>query len=324
MKPTKVSIIAPLHNEEENVATTVAKIREAFDAAKEDWEFVCVDDGSLDGTRKALEAEAAKDPRVRIVSYSPRRGRGYALRQGFAAARGAFVVTTDFDLSYGPDQLLSLLKNLRADPGMDIALASAYMEGGAVEGVPGFRLFLSKFGNSILRHALGGQIRTATCIVRAYRREALSALELFSTGKEIHLEILSKALALGLSVGEFPATLRGRTKGKSKFKFRETTLSHLGFCISERPMLLFGVLGGLSLLGGFGVSAFLLFKYVAQFFGGGELHPDRPLVPIALVLILGGLIMLGFGFLSVQANALRREVLGLSRRVRSLEEPKNK
>lgn len=314
--PPAVTIVAPCHDEEENVAETVRRIREAFDAAGDPWEFVCVDDGSLDGTRKALEAEAAKDARVRVVSYAPRRGRGYALRQGFKAAGGGIVVSTDFDLSYGPDQLLGLVKALKGDPGLDVALASAYMAGGGAEGVAPFRLFLSKAGNRLLTLALGGRIKTATCIVRAYRREALLSLELFSTGKEIHLEILSKALALGLQVKEFPATLRARTKGKSKFRFKETTLSHLSFCLAERPMLLFGILGALSLLGGAGISLFLLFRYVAQFLGGSPLNPGRPLVTLALLLLLGGIQLLAFGFLAVQLQALRREVLGLARRLR--------
>src|SRR5208337_3314788 len=97
---------------------------------------------------------------------------------------------------------------------------------GGVENVPFLRLWVSKLGNKILRQVMPNRIYTSTGIFRAYQRKVLDSLELESDGKEIHLEILSKAMALGFKVKEVPAILTSRKKGRSKFKFKKTTASH--------------------------------------------------------------------------------------------------
>jgi hypothetical protein len=148
------------------------------------------------------------------------------------------------------------------------------------------------------------RIHTSTGIFRAYRRKVLDSLELESDGKEIHLEILSKALALGYRVKEIPAILTGREKGRSKFKFRKTTVSHLAFSVFEKPMILFGFLGLFAL--GIG---FLIGIYIAYLRFSGELTPGRPLITLALLLILGGIQILSFGFIAIQIVSLRREIL---------------
>ena len=74
------------------------------------------------------------------------------------------------------------------------------MPGGGVQNVPFHRLWISKLGNKMLRLAMPNRIYTSTGIFRAYRRKVLDSLELESDGKEIHLEILSKAIALGFRV----------------------------------------------------------------------------------------------------------------------------
>ncbi|MHC4712267.1 MAG: glycosyltransferase [Planctomycetota bacterium] len=192
---------------------------------------------------------SASHTNVRVVGYERNRGRGAALRAGFEAASGRVVATVDFDLSYTPDHILRMYEILHDRPEADVVLASAYMPGGAVEGVPAGRLFASRLGNLILRFAFHG-LYTTTCIVRAYRREVLDTLALESERKEIHLEILSKALALGFNVVEMPATLRGRAKGRSKFRLGGTIISHLAFVVREEPMLVVAGLFVLFTLGG--------------------------------------------------------------------------
>jgi len=188
------------------------------------------------------------------------------------------------------------------------------MSGGTVKGVSPMRLVPSFFGNAILRYALGGKIHTSTCVVRAYRREVLDALDLESDGKEIHLEILSKALALGFRVEEIPATLTGRKKGRSKFRLKKTSLSHLLFTVVERPMMLFGAAGLLLILGGLVDGAYIIYKWHT-----GTLNPSRPLMTLLVILILAGLQVLAFGFLAVEIGMLRRMLTRIASRGRLLE-----
>ena len=142
-----------------------------------------------------------------------------------------------------------MAKALDEESDTDVVLASPYMEGGATEGVPKDRLFISRLGNKILKAAIPEELNTLTCIVRCYRREVIDSLDLESDGKEIHLEILSKVLAMGYRVKEIPATLTSRKKGKSKFAFRATAVSHIVFTVFERPSSLFGLLGLLLTIG---------------------------------------------------------------------------
>ena len=181
-------------------------------------------------------------------------------------------------------------------------------QGVEFQNVPFLRLWISKLGNKILRLAMPNRIYTSTGIFRAYRRKVLDSLELESDGKEIHLEILSKALALGYRVKEMPTILTGRKKGKSKFKFKKTTLSHLVFSVFEKPMIIFGFIGLATL--GIGL---LIGIYIAYLRFSGELTAGRPLITLALLLILGGIQILSFGFIAIQIVSLRREILRIQK-----------
>lgn len=303
-KDLDLSIVIPMFNESENVEQTLARVEESMTSFNGSYEIVSVNDGSTDNTLEVLKRVAALIPKVRVVSYPRNIGRGMALRTGFKEARGQIIVSIDADLSYSPHYILELIKTLENNPEVDFVLASPYMPGGSTEGVPLLRLWISKLGNKILRLAMPNRIYTSTGIFRAYRKKVLDSLELESDGKEIHLEILSKALALGFKVKEVPAILKGRKKGKSKFKFKQTAISHLVFSAFEKPMMIFGLIGLLTL--GIGM---LIGAYVAYLRYSGDLTPGRPLITFAILLILGGIQILSFGFIALQILSLRKEIL---------------
>jgi glycosyltransferase involved in cell wall biosynthesis len=303
-----LSIIIPMFNEADNVEMTLNRVEEALASFQGDYEIVAVNDGSLDNTLEILSKVAEKNGKVKIVSYPRNIGRGMALRRGFNESRGEIVVSIDADLSYDPHYILDLTKTLRNEQDIDLVLGSPYMPGGDVQNVPFHRLWISKWGNKILRFAMPNRIYTSTGIFRAYRKRVLDSFELESDGKEIHLEILSKALALGYRVKEIPAVLTGRKKGRSKFKLRKTTVSHLVFSIFEKPMIIFGFLGLLTL--GVGL---LIGLYIAYLRFSGDLTPGRPLITFAILLILGGIQILSFGFIAIQIVSLRREILRIQK-----------
>ena len=297
-----------MFNEADNAEATLSRVKEALAPFQGTFELIAVDDGSTDDTRTILESLSEIDGKVRVVSYPRNKGRGKALRAGFRAATGEIVVSIDADLSYDPHYIHDFLETLTGDTDVDFVLASPYMPGGGVKDVPFLRLWISKWGNRVLRLAMPNRIYTSTGIFRAYRREVLDSLELESDGKEIHLEILSKAIALGYRVKEVPAILTSRKKGTSKFKFKKTAASHLAFSFFEKPMIVFGLLGMLSLAAGF-----ILGLYVAFLRYAGTLTPGRPLVTLALLLILGGIQILSFGFIAIQIVNLRREILRIQK-----------
>jgi glycosyltransferase involved in cell wall biosynthesis len=303
-----LSIIIPMFNEAENAEHTLARVKESLASFQGDYEIIAVNDGSTDNTLEVLQEIATLNKKIKVVSYPRNIGRGMALRRGFQESNGKLVVSIDADLSYDPHYILELIKTLGADPDVDFVLASPYMPGGGVKNVPFLRLWISKLGNKILRFAMPNRIYTSTGIFRAYRKKVLDSLELESDGKEIHLEILSKAIALGFRVKEVPALLTGRKKGRSKFKFRKTALSHLIFSAFEKPMMIFGLIGFLTL--GIGL---LIGAYVVYLRFSGDLTPGRPLITFAILLILGGIQILSFGFIALQIVSLRKEILRIQK-----------
>ncbi len=299
-----LSVVIPMFNEAENAERTLQRVDEVLSQFPGDYEILPVNDGSDDGTLEILKKTAGQNKKVKVASYPRNAGRGKALRTGFRESTGEVVVSIDADLSYAPRYVLDLVDVLRNDPEIDLVLASPYMPGGGTENVPFLRLWISKLGNKILRLMMPNHIYTSTGIFRAYRKRVLDSIELESDGKEIHLEILSKALALGYRAKEVPAILTGRRKGKSKFKFRKTALSHLVFSVFEKPMVVFGFLGLLT----FGIGS-LIGLYVAYLRFAGMLTPGRPLITLSLLLILGGIQILSFGFIAIQMVSIRREIL---------------
>ena len=313
MTPISVSVVIPAYNEEDNITTTIARVSQVLESLGGDWEIIVVNDGSTDRTLEIVNQIATEDPRARLISYTPNTGRGRALRTGFAHAQGDIVVSTDADLSYEPKYIVDLVNELKNDTSIDLVIASPYMKGGRTEGVPFGRLLISKIGNRILSLAMNGNMKTITGIFRAYRRSVLESLELESEGKEIHLEILSRALAVGYKVKEVPVVLKGRKKGRSKFRFRGTAVSHLLFSFYERPMIVFGIIGlallGLGFLGGVYITILRFQK---------TLNPERPLMTLVVILLLAGMQILSFGFVSIQIGSLRKEMYRIQKENRLL------
>jgi len=317
-KKIDISVVVPMFNEEENATKTLERLSFVLDSTGKRWEILIVDDGSTDKTRSLVEDFSRFNSYVQLISYSLNQGRGKALRLGFQRAQGKIICTTDADLSYDEKYIVRMIKLLEQNQDVDLVIGSPYVEGGKAEGVPFLRLGLSKLGNKILGFAMKGKISTVTGVLRAYRRECIKSLELESDGKEIHLEILSKALSMGYKVLEMPATLKARKKGKSKFRFKATALSHIIFSFFEKPIILFGLVGLFMLLLGF-----LGGGYVIYLWQKGLLNPNRPLMTLIVLLVISGIQVLLFGFLGTQLVHLRKEIYKIQRENKNLEEKIN-
>jgi glycosyltransferase involved in cell wall biosynthesis len=307
----EISVVVPMHNELDNLPSTVDRIVATLDATRHSYEIVAVDDGSTDATSSRLQSMAQGDSRLQVVSYAKNRGRGYALRRGFEAAHGSTIVTIDADLSYDPSHIVGMLAVLEERPEIDFVVGSPYTKGGMTVNVPKGRLWISRWGNRILGLAMPGGLTTVTGILRAYRREVLDVLDLESNDKDLHLEIVSKAIAAGFVPAEMPATLTGRKRGKSKFFFKATVASHLIFSFYEKPILLFGLIGALIMGLGLGTGVHLLYLWQTE-----SLNPDRPLVSLTVILLVAGLQVLLFGFLGSQIVQIRRELFRTQKTVK--------
>lgn len=346
----EISLVIPAYNEAGIITGTVGQL-DAFMRANmpgRSFEIIVVDDGSSDGMYARL-AELDM-PGLRVERHPRNLGRGAGIRTGFAAARGAYVVTLDSDLSYAPDHIPRLLAPLEAGEA-DIVLASAYHPDGVVRNVPFVRAKLSYYGNKVLSAGVRGQLHTLTCMVRAYRREVVETLELVNSGKDLHLEIIQKANMLGYRIVEVPATLDWRDKSRAKrvgkgwrfplLAMSGTIASHLVYNYVLRPgsMLILPVvsLGFVILLGGL----MLLYGWIANiihlaghgFFRALYEGLRTTLLDGWLTLtIMGGsafflLIFLAFYFQSHQSKKQFEELYilltRLNDRVKALEDPRH-
>lgn len=308
-----ITVISPLYNEEAGIRTAVESMLAKLRTLTEPWEYILVNDGSTDGSLGIIEELARKHKELRIVSYPVNRGRGRALREGFAAARGDIIITTEADSSWGENIVFEFLEKFRQEPELDMIIASTHKPGGGYKNVPWHRVMYSYWGNKILSLSVFGKLTMLSGMCRAYRRAVIDALVLDNDGKEIHLEIVSKALALKFRIGEIPAMLEWKKaigdrtkKRKSTFNPRRLIVSHLLFSFVESPVLLIGGAGLIFIVAGLAVGLFILAEYLR-----GTLNPDRPLLFLMAVLLIVGVQTLLFSFTAYQNKLTQNELYKL-------------
>lgn len=240
----RVSVIVPAYNEASSLYTNLTVLREYLVGVPFTSELVIVDDGSKDDTAVEAIRFASENDRVTVVEHASNFGLGQALKTGFRAAQGAILVTFDADLSYEPYHISDLVSTLHTT-GAAIVVASPYMEGGSVEGVPGLRAFLSRGANRLLKTLSLSKVSTLTGMVRAYDREFLAGLSLKSVDNQINAEIAYKTALLRERIVEIPAHLRWTRDEadtqvrRSSFSIVKMTLDFLFSGFIFRPFMFF-------------------------------------------------------------------------------------
>jgi glycosyltransferase involved in cell wall biosynthesis len=303
-----------MYNEGEKIAASLRKLVGKLQEYGKSWELILVNDGSTDNSYSEAMSAASADPRIRVITYPNNCGRGYAMRRGFGTARGEYIVTTESDLTWGEDIIARMIAHLQEQE-LDLVVASPHMKGGRLENVPPLRAFLTRMGNALLRRVMPGGLTMNTGMTRAYRREVIDSLCLEQDGKEIHLEIIAMAAALGFRMGEVPAVLRWekeRRKRKSSFRPGRLIRSHLMFGFNEYPLLLFGTIAAMAMLAGVAIGLYLLHLSL-----GGHPTAGRPALLLSVLLIITGILILAFCFLSFQIRDLRRIIYRVQRDIRT-------
>jgi dolichol-phosphate mannosyltransferase len=223
-----LSIVVPLFDEEASVPALAAGLAAFVDRERErrEVEVLLVDDGSTDHTHALLESHVGHWPDTRILRHEQNLGLTAALFTGSHAARGDAVAWLDGDLSYEPALLADLVDEV--DRGADLACASCYHPDGEVEGVPAWRLALSKTASAAWRLLTHGQLHTYTSMVRVWRRSIVLDCRPTRGGYLGVTESLLRALVAGARVVEVPAVLGRRRGGQSKMRVARVALGQLG------------------------------------------------------------------------------------------------
>jgi glycosyltransferase involved in cell wall biosynthesis len=267
-------VVLPCLNEVNSVGRCVEIALEAMAHAGLRGEVVVVDNGSTDGS-----AEAARLAGARVIE-EPRPGYGSALRAGFEAARGDYVVMGDADLTYDFADVPRFVERLRAGADLVMGDRRKGMEPGAMP-------WLHKhIGNPLLSGLLNVLFRTgvkdAHCGLRAFRRARLRRLDLRSTGMELASEMVIRAAQEGLRIEQLPIAYAHRA-GVSKLNTFNDGWRHLRFLLVHSPTYLFLVPGvALAALGAF--CSLVVLLGVPVFGRTWELHA---LVAGSLAIVVG-------------------------------------
>ena len=202
----RLSVVVPAFNEAPSLYANLGRLRSHLAGAPFTSELVVIDDGSSDETAAEANRFAADHDGVTVVIHPHNLGLGQAIKSGFRAARGDILVTFDADLSYSPDHIDRMVSTMVAT-GASVVVASPYMAGGSVTGVPPMRALLSRWANKILRRLSLHHISTVTGMVRAYDREFVDGLSLKAMDNQINAEIIYKATLLRREIIEIPGNL---------------------------------------------------------------------------------------------------------------------
>jgi glycosyltransferase involved in cell wall biosynthesis len=200
-----LSVLIPVWNEADNLEVLLPELHRTLTELALDYEILVVDAGSADGSRAVAEAHGAR------VLTQAEPGYGGALREGFAAARGDYILTMDGDYSHEP-LLAARLWLERADA--DLVIASRYVEGGGAS-MPASRLALSRMLNAIYRRVLDLPVRDLSSGFRLYRACALRAARTTARNFDVLPEALVQLYAEGYRIREMPFQYRPRRKGRS-------------------------------------------------------------------------------------------------------------
>jgi len=208
-QPT-LSICVPVYNEEENLPLLHEAIARVFDANNIDGEILLVDDGSKDGSWKAIEALVAKDSRVRGLKFAFNCGETAASDAGLRNARGKYVMTMDADLQNDPVDIPKFLEALST--GVDCVCGTRVST--RSKGDKFIRVASSRIANWVRNKLSQENISDAGCTYRAFRRECVNKLKLY---RGLHRFIPTLLKMEGFTVVEIPVSNNPRVHGESKY-----------------------------------------------------------------------------------------------------------
>ncbi|HOI56405.1 MAG TPA: glycosyltransferase family 2 protein [Phycisphaerae bacterium] len=214
----RLSIVMPVYNEER----TVDRVLDAVLASpvEAEIEVIVVDDASTDASAQRLAARAAAEPRIRLLRHERNRGKGAALRTGFAAATGDVVLVQDADLEYDPADYPRLVAPI-ADGSADVVIGSRFAPGAdAADSAAARGRRAHYFGNRLLtwlsNRMTGLDLTDMEACYKVFRREAIQGLHLRSERFGIEPELVQKAARAGWRVAEVPIAYRRRSYREGK------------------------------------------------------------------------------------------------------------
>lgn len=252
-----LSIVIPLLNEEESLKELHDWIVEVMQSNRFLYEILFIDDGSTDTSWDIITQLSNKNPNVKGLRFKKNFGKSQALHAGFKAAKGDVVITMDADLQDNPEEipgLYDLIKN------QDYDLVSGWKkkryDSVLTKNIP------SKLFNWAARKTSGVKLHDFNCGLKAFKRNVIKNIEVRG---EMHryIPVLAKSAGF-VNIGEKIVQHQARKYGKTKFGMERFINGFLDLItiwfvskFGRRPMHLFGALGVIMFIIGFGFAIYL-------------------------------------------------------------------
>ena len=276
-----LSIVIPVHNEEENVEPLVDEIEAVLSMSDMSYEIVIVDDGSKDGTLLKLKQLHEHGTQLKVIGLKRNFGQTAALAAGLAHARGNVVVLMDGDGQNDPADIPALLQKL--DEGYDLVAGWRYNRQDAFLN----RRLPSVLANRLISRTTKVRLHDSGCTLKAMRLDVAKNLRLYG---EMHRYIPAIAHERGARIAELKVNHRPRLHGESKYRVTRAlrvvvdllTVKFLN-SYATRPAHVFGSIGLVSGFLGFSIGLYLAADKV---FFGQEID-GRPMFLGALLVFLG-------------------------------------
>lgn len=283
----RVTLVIPAFNEADSLPELLAETAEAL--AGYDWNAILIDDGSSDGTWKAITGLAERYP-VTGLRFGANCGKAAALSAGFLEAQGDYIATLDADLQDDPAEIPAMIRLMRSE---GYGLISGWKK--VRRDPPGKRL-PSRVFNRVVGITTGIHLHDFNCGLKVYTRAAAKSLDLYG---EMHRYTPVLANRKGFTVGEKPVNHRPRKHGSSKYGMARffrgysdlITVLFLGR-YSFRPLHFFGGIGTFLTLTGFVINVYLSILWFC-----GEPIGRRPLLLMGVFLMLAGFQFISMGLL---------------------------
>ena len=302
----QLSVVIPLLNEKESLQELYDWLLRVLQKEKLSYEILFIDDGSTDGSWQLIEKLTALDSQVKGICFNRNYGKSQALNAGFLAVEGDVVITMDADLQDSPDEIPELYK-LITEEGYDIVSGWKKKRYDSVltKNLP------SKLFNAAARKTSGLQLHDFNCGLKAYRLDVVKNIDVYG---DMHRYIPLLAKNAGFfKITEKPVQHQARKYGQTKFgadRFIKGFLDLLTIWFTthfaKRPMHLFGTLGAIMFIIGFGLTAYL---GIDKLFINptARLLTQRPQFYIALTSMIIGMQLFIAGFLGELVQRSKNE-----------------
>jgi glycosyltransferase involved in cell wall biosynthesis len=207
----KVSIVIPCYNERDTIEKIVEAVREA---PLQSREIIVVDDCSQDGTQTLLQEKVSKMV-DRVIYHPVNQGKGAALRSGFAAATGDFIVVQDADLEYSPEDYPTLLEPLISGKA-DAVLGSRFMGGRPHRVLFFWHMVGNKFLTLLSNMLTNINLTDVETGYKAFKAPLIKSIQIEEDRFGVEPEIIAKLVRTGCRIYEVGISYSGRTYAEGK------------------------------------------------------------------------------------------------------------